>query len=155
MLDLKTCLFRLDYLDEIEKRLKFCNYQLFLKGDSLYQSQKYFEALDFYSLASRELNDNEKQDYHVYLRIACVYCKLERYNDALEANIIAMQYNQGIEQEVLELEQLLQSIIKNTLNKDYQSQQQIKNLEELDNSIVKIMRRLTINSIKFSSAAND
>jgi tetratricopeptide (TPR) repeat protein len=131
------------YLDEIEKLIKFCNYQLLLKGDSLYHSQQYFEALEYYSLASRELSENEKQDYHVYLCIACVYCKLERYNDALEANMIAMQYNEGIEQEVLDLEQLLRNITKNILNKDSQSQKQIKNIEELDKLIVQIMLRLS------------
>lgn len=135
------------YIDEIDELIKLCNYQLFLEGDLFYHSQQYFEALEHYSLASRDLSDSEKQHYHAYLRIACVYCKLERYNDAAEANMIALQHNQDIQQEVLELEELLREITKNIIDKEPHSKQQIKNLEELDNLIVQIMHRLSIDSI--------
>lgn len=142
------------YINEINELIKFCDYELFLKGDSFYHSQKYFEALEYYSLASCDLNDEEKQRFCDYLRIACVYYKLKHYNDASEATLVALQHNQGTDDALL-LEQLLQKLIKDMVDEDPQfKEQHINNIQELDKHVAKIMHRLSIdNTTKEDSLA--
>ena len=135
------------YIDGINELIKFCNYELFLKGDSFYHSQKYFEALEYYSLASCDLNDEEKQRFCDYLRVACVYYKLKHYNDASEATLVALQHNQGTDDALL-LEQLLQKLTKDMVDEDPQfKEQHINNIQELDKHVAKIMHRLSIDNI--------
>ena len=135
------------YINEIDELIKFCNYQLFLKGDSFYRSQNYFEALEYYSLTSTDLNNEEKHKFSDYLRIACVYCKLERYHDAADATLVALQYNQDT-QDALLLEQLLRELIKDMSDKDPQlKEQHSNNIQKLDKHVAQIMHRLFLDSI--------
>ncbi|MBF0264267.1 MAG: HEAT repeat domain-containing protein [Gammaproteobacteria bacterium] len=134
------------YIDEIDELIELCTSKLFLIGDLFFYSEKYFKALEYYSSASQDLSDEIKQHYHAYMRLACVYCKLERYNEALEANLIAIQKHQEMEQESQQLQNLLREMINAVSKNEEPSSKSRHNHKELNSLTVEIMNKLSINN---------
>ncbi|MCB1758244.1 MAG: hypothetical protein KDI68_00490 [Gammaproteobacteria bacterium] len=97
------------YIDQISQLIERCNRNLFNEGDALFKVEEYYDALERYALASHEMRLNEKHRYAAHLRLACAYCKLERYEDAFQETLHALQDEKRSEDSI-ELNKLLQEI---------------------------------------------
>ncbi|MCP5416664.1 MAG: hypothetical protein H6965_06200 [Chromatiaceae bacterium] len=97
------------YVNQISQRIRSCSEQLFKEGDVLFKVGEYYEALERYALASHDMEINEKHRYLAHLRLAGVYCKLERYEDAYQETLLALQDHDETETS-LEINKLLQQM---------------------------------------------
>ena len=79
------------YFNQISQLITVCNERLFNEGDRLFETGKFYDALERYALASHELKLEEKRRYAAHLRLVCTYCKLERYEDAYQETLHALQ----------------------------------------------------------------
>jgi tetratricopeptide (TPR) repeat protein len=97
------------YIDQISQLIERCNQSLFREGDVLFKVEEYYDALERYALASHDMVLAEKHRYAAHLRLACTYCKLERYEDAFQETLHALQ-DEDPSEESIELNKLLQEI---------------------------------------------
>jgi tetratricopeptide (TPR) repeat protein len=78
------------YVHQISELIDTCSEKLFSEGDLLFKSGDYFDALERYALASHGLGYGEKRRFTSHLRLACVYCKLNNYEDAYQETLHAL-----------------------------------------------------------------
>jgi len=97
---------------EISDLIELCNKHQYHNCDEIYQAKEYFHALECYSSITSRLSEHDKHHYLSHLRIACTYCKLERYNDARDATLLALQHHQKTD-EALRLNELLHHLLTN------------------------------------------
>lgn len=79
------------YVNQISQLITTCTQHLFDAGDALYKAGKYHDALERYALASHDIGFADKQRFSAHLRLACIYCKLEHYEDAYQETLLALQ----------------------------------------------------------------
>lgn len=80
--------------DRVDRLIQDCNDRLLAEGDAMYAAGEYHGAREHYALLSQGLDDREKRRFAVFLRSACVYCKLKDYRDADEAVLLALRFDQ-------------------------------------------------------------
>jgi len=78
------------YVNQISELIRLCNEKLFSHGDVFFKVGDYYDALERYALASHDLSPEEKQRFASHLRLAGVYCKLKRYDDAYQETLHAL-----------------------------------------------------------------
>ena len=78
------------YVHQISKLIDLCNEKLFSEGDVLFKVGDYYDALEHYALATHDLGYGEKQLFSSHLRLACVYCKLNHYENAYQETLHAL-----------------------------------------------------------------
>jgi hypothetical protein len=79
------------YDNQIRPLIKTCNEHILQKGDSLFKEGRYAEARERFAALSHHLSLEEKQNYALHLRLACVYYKLGDFDDANQALLLALQ----------------------------------------------------------------
>jgi len=87
--DRKTLL----YGNRIKELIDACNERLLAEGDTLFMAGDYHGARARYARLSHDLGDREKKRFALFLRSACVYCKLKDYRDADQSILQALRFD--------------------------------------------------------------
>jgi tetratricopeptide (TPR) repeat protein len=129
------------YVNQISERIRLCNEKLFSHGDVLFKVGDYYDALERYALASHDLSPEEKQRFASHLRLAAVYCKLKRYDDAYQETLHALHDHHETDYS-LRLNGLLKKQRGEIGGTPEAEQRRKKILEEVDNYVTTIMSEL-------------
>lgn len=127
------------YGNRIRGLIVDCEQRLFAKGDDLFKSGRYHEAKERYSAASHGLSEEESTRHAVFLRLACMYCRLGDYEDADQAVLQALKYGQETDLS-LELNKLLQQVLGQ--NKPKPAAPRQRAIGEIDDLVTRIMAKL-------------
>ena len=98
------------YGNRIKYRLQECNAFLLAEADDAFKAADYQQAKERYAALDHGLSDADRQRCAIYLRSACVYCKLEDYRNADQAALAALRYSHESDL-TLTLVPLLQKIV--------------------------------------------
>jgi len=126
--------------NEIDDLIELCNVKLYQQCDAIYQKEEYFQALECYSLTTQSLNEDQKHRFRSHLRIACTYCKLQRYSDAKQALLYALQYHEKTDY-ALKLNDLLNELPEIKTEQSFNSIEKSK-LLQLNQYVDDIMHAL-------------
>jgi len=85
------------YHYKIRYLIQICNERILQQGDSLFKEGKYIEAHERYAALFHHLTDEQKQDFALHLREACVYCRLGYFEEANQSLLLALQDGHGID----------------------------------------------------------
>ena len=103
-----------------------------------------FKAADFhlanerFALAAHGLSTEVSKQFAYYLRAACVYCKLEEYENASQALLQALDHQQETDT-ALEMNQLVNKML-NLVRENPQAKEEHQNLsKELDRFVNQTM----------------
>lgn len=80
------------YVDQIRDYIEKSNRALFAEGDKAYEAGDFHLANERYALASQGLSNAKNKRFSYFIRAACVYCKLEEYENASEALLQALHH---------------------------------------------------------------
>jgi tetratricopeptide (TPR) repeat protein len=131
------------YGNRIKVRIQECNAFLLDEADDSFKAGDYQQAKEHYAALDHGLSDAEKQRCAVYLRSACVYCKLADYRNADQAVLAALRFNHDAEL-ALTLPPLLQQVLmpegKDTATDEHQ--ERIKS--QIDARATAIMSELMV-----------
>ena len=119
-----------------------CNEKLFAEGDSLYNDGEYRRALERFALASHDLDEKLVERFSSHLRLACVYCKLNRYEEAFQEMLHAIADHHETDSTPLELKRLLKQHLEGAGDESTQEQRE-KLQEQISAQSLAIMLRLT------------
>jgi len=81
------------YGNRIRHWIQVCNTRLLEEADDSFMTANFQQARERYAALDHGLSDADRQHYAVYLRSACVYCKLNDYRDADLALLQALEHN--------------------------------------------------------------
>ncbi len=98
------------YGNRIRRRIVECNNLLLEEADNMFRTGDYQGARQHYAVLSHGLSAADRQQWAVYLRSACVYCKLMDYRAADAALQQAIDHQQKTDL-VLTLKPLLEAIL--------------------------------------------
>jgi tetratricopeptide (TPR) repeat protein len=98
------------YGTRIKRWIHECNARLLNEADDSFKAGDYQQAKEHYAALDHGLSDADKQRCAVYLRSACVYCKLKDYPNADQSVLAALRYNHDPEL-ALTLPPLLQQVL--------------------------------------------
>ena len=118
------------YGNRIRYWIEVCNTRLLEEADGSFKEADYQQARAHYAALALGLSDADGQRCAVYLRSACVYCKLRDYLDADQALLQALEHNHELDL-ALTLVPMLQEILSLSDQKVEPNDQ----LEELKNAI--------------------
>jgi tetratricopeptide (TPR) repeat protein len=126
------------YVDQIRELTDRCNRHLFAEGDLAFKAGDFHLANERFALAGKGLSNEVGKRYACDLRAACVYYKLEQYEEAGQALLLALHHQQETDT-VLEMNRLL-----NLLRENPQEAPEYRKLaEELDRFVNQVMGRLS------------
>jgi tetratricopeptide (TPR) repeat protein len=94
------------YVDQIRDLIDKCNQHLFAEGDEAFKAGDFHRANERFALAAHGMSTEVSNQFAHYLRAACVYCKLEEYENASQALLQALDHQQETDT-VLELNELV------------------------------------------------
>ncbi len=80
------------YMNQIGELTDRCNRQLFAAGDAAFKAGDFHLANENLALAVHGLSTGASKQFAYYLRAACVYCKLEEYENASDALLQALHH---------------------------------------------------------------
>jgi len=80
------------YGERIQNWIQVCNVRLLEEADDLYRAAEYQQAREHYAVLAHGLTDPDRQRWAIYLRSACVYCKLKEYKLADEMLLQALEH---------------------------------------------------------------
>ncbi len=81
------------YGDRIRDWIQVCTTRLLKEADDAFKAADYQQAREHYAALAHCLSDADSRRCAVYLRSACVYCKLKDYRDADQALLQALAHN--------------------------------------------------------------
>jgi len=81
------------YGNWIKGWIQVCNTRLLEGADESFIAADYQQAREHYAVLAYGLGDADRQRCTVYLRSACVYCKLKDYQNANQALLQALEHN--------------------------------------------------------------
>lgn len=93
----------------IAQWIRECNAHLLEEADDAYKAGDYQQAREHFAALAHGLSDVDRRRCAVYLRSACVYCKLEDYRNADQAVLQALEHNHATDL-ALALAPLLQEV---------------------------------------------
>lgn len=98
------------YGNRIRARIQECNAFLLAEADDAFEAGDFHQAKERYAALDHGLSDADRQRCAIFLRSACVYCKLKDYRNADQSLLTALRY--GHEADLaLTLVPLLQKIL--------------------------------------------
>jgi tetratricopeptide (TPR) repeat protein len=98
------------YKDQIRDFTDRCNRHLFAEGDIAFKEGDFHLANERFALAAHGLSTEVSNRFAYYLRAACVYCKLEDYENASEALLQALHHQQETDT-ALEMNKLVTTLL--------------------------------------------
>jgi len=116
------------YGNRIRRWIQECNTRLLKEADAMFNAADYQGAREHYAVLSHGLSEADRRPWAIYLRSACVYCKLRHYRDADQALIQALDHQQAPDL-VLTLSPLLQEILGRGDKGSALSQEQAEQIE--------------------------
>ena len=129
------------YMDQIKDLTDSCNKHLFAEGDIAFKTGDFHLANERFALAAHGLSTEANNNYFHYLRTACVYCKLEDYENASQALLQALQHQEQPDT-VLELNTLVNKVLDLVRDNPRAKEEHADLLQELDLLVNQIMDRL-------------
>ena len=99
------------YGNRIGEWIRVCNVRLLEEADDSYKAGDYQQAREHYAVLAHGLSDEDRKRCAVYLRSACVYCKLQDYRNADQAILQALGNNHATDL-CLTLVPLLQEMLR-------------------------------------------
>jgi tetratricopeptide (TPR) repeat protein len=81
------------YGNRIGYWIQVCNTRLLEEADDSFKTADYQQAREHYAVLTHGLSNADNQRCAVYLRSACVYCKLKDYRNADQALLQALEHN--------------------------------------------------------------
>ncbi len=81
------------YGSQVSEYIQVCNSHLLEEADDSFKAADYQQARERYAALAHGLSVEDSQRFAVYLRSACVYCKLGDYLDADQALLQALEHN--------------------------------------------------------------
>ena len=130
------------YVDQIRDFTDRCNRHLFAEGDVAFEAGDFHLANERFALAAHGLSTEVSNRFAYYLRAACVYCKLEEYENASEALLQALHHQQETDT-ALEMNKLVTHLL-NLLRDNPQAKEEHQNLsKELDRLVNQTMDSLS------------
>lgn len=81
------------YGNRIRYWVQVCNTRLLKEADDAFKAADYQRAKELYAFLDHGLSDADMQRCAVYLRSACVYCKLKDYQNADQSLLQALHHN--------------------------------------------------------------
>ena len=129
------------YVDQIRELTEKCNELLFSEGDTAFKAGDFHLANERFALAAHGLSPEVSSQFSSYLRAACVYCKLEDYENASQALLQGLQHQEETDT-ALELNTLVNKLI-NLQKEAPQAKEEQQNVrDELDRFVNQTMERL-------------
>jgi tetratricopeptide (TPR) repeat protein len=129
------------YGNRIRYWIKACNTRLLKEADDSFKAADYQQAKEHYAILDHGLSDVDRQRFAVYLRSACVYCKLKDYRNADQSLLQALEHNHETEL-ALTLVQSLQKVLSLGDN-IIESNEELEEIESMiDKRASKIMNAL-------------
>jgi hypothetical protein len=126
------------YVDQIRDFSDRCNRHLFAEGDMAFKAGDFHLANERFARAAHGLSTEVSNQFASDLRAACVYVKLEQYEKASEALLLALHHQQETDT-VLEMNKLL-----NLVRDDSQAEKDRQDLsEKLDRFVNQTMDSLS------------
>jgi tetratricopeptide (TPR) repeat protein len=116
------------YGNRIRRWIQECNTRLLKEADDMFNAADYHGAREHYAVLGHGLSDVDGRRWAVYLRSACVYCKLRDYRNADQALLQALDHQQAPDL-VLTLSPLLQEILDQGDNTGAPSKEQAEQIE--------------------------
>lgn len=126
------------YANQIRDFTDRCNRHLIAEGDRAFKARDFHLANERFALAAHGLSAEVSNQFAYYLRAACVYCKLEDYENAGQATLLALNHEQETDA-ALQLNKLLNSIKDNPREKEARPEL----LEQLDRFVNRTMDGLS------------
>lgn len=126
------------YVGQIRGLTDRCNRHLCAEGDMAFKAGDFHLANERFALAAHGLSTEVSNQFSYYLRAACVYCKLEEYENASQAILQALHHHQDMDA-ALELNNLLNLVKDNAQAKE--GQQRLS--KELDRFVDQTMDSLS------------
>ena len=130
------------YEDQIKDLTDKCNQLLFAEGDKAFKAGDFHLANERFALAVHGLSTEVSKQFSYYLRAACVYCKLEDYENASQALLQALQHQEEPDT-VLELNTLVHKVLDLVRDNPAAEEQYATLIRELDLLVDRIMDRLS------------
>jgi tetratricopeptide (TPR) repeat protein len=130
------------YLDQIRALTAKCNRHLCAEGDMAFKAGDFHLANERFALAAHGLSLEVSNQFAYYLRAACVYCKLEEFENASQAILQALHHDQETDT-ALELNKLVNKLL-NLVRDNAQAKEEHQNLSnELDRFVNQTMDSLS------------
>jgi len=126
------------YVDQIRDFTEKCNRHLFTEGDVAFKAGDFHLANERFALAAKGLSTEVNNEFAYYLRAACVYSKLEQYENASQALLQALDHQQETDT-ALELSKLVNNqlnLVRDEPQAKEEHQESSKDLERLVNQIM-------------------
>ncbi len=130
------------YGERIDYWINTCNNRLLVEADAAFEAADYYLAKEHYAVLDHGLSETEKRHCAIYLRIACVYCKLKDFPNADQALLQALEHNHQTDY-ALELVPLLRPLLNPAPGKGTEREKLQDAEARLDARTSKIMRNLT------------
>ena len=129
------------YENQIRELTDRCNRLLFAEGDAAFKAGDFHLANECFALAAHGLSTEVSNQFSSFLRIACVYCKLEDYENASQALLQGFQHQEETDT-ALELSTLVNKLL-HLLKEDPQAKEEQQNVrDELDRFVDQTMEML-------------
>jgi tetratricopeptide (TPR) repeat protein len=129
------------YVDQIRDFTDRCNRHLFAEGDMAFQAGDFHLANERFALAARGLSTEVSNRFAYYLRAACVYCKLEAYENASQASLQALDHQQETDT-ALQMSKQINDLL-NLVRDDPHAEEEQRNLsKQLDEFVNQTMDSL-------------
>jgi hypothetical protein len=130
------------YVDQIRDLTAKCNRHLCAEGDMAFKAGDFHLANERFALAAHGLSPEVSNRFSYYLCAACVYCKLEEYENASQAILQALQHDQETDT-ALELNKLINKLLY-LVRDNAQAKEEHQNLsKELDRFVNQTMDSLS------------
>lgn len=130
------------YVDQIRDLTSRCNQHLLAEGDAAYEAGDFRLANERFALAAHGVSTEVSNQFAHYLRAACVYCKLEEYENASQALLQALDHQQETDT-VLELNKLVSKMLDRVRGNTQTGEDHQRLSIELDRFVDQTMSRLS------------
>ncbi len=130
------------YVDQIRDFTDRCNQHLFAEGDMAFKAGDFHLANERFARAAHGLSTELNKQFAYYLRAACVYCKLEEYENASEALLQALHHQQETDT-ALEMNKLVTEMLSLVEDNPRAKEEHQNLLKELDRFVNQTMDSLS------------
>jgi len=129
------------YVDQIRDITDRCNWHLFAEGDTAFKAGDFHLANERFALAAQGLSTEVSNRFAYYLRAACVYCKLEEYENTSQALLQALHHQQETDT-ALEMNKPVNELLNMVSDNPQAKEEHQKLSKELDRFVDQTMDRL-------------